>query len=407
MNHEPARRGLTWGEWILTFLAILAFAGSPLSANANPPQAGRLLDLASSGGYSRKDWNELGRELNAIPVSEIPGVANAALASGRRLSVIGTVLDALSYRWALNQPEAALAFGDSITEKSLRASWGRAAFRGWAEEDWKSARAWLDKLPSGNERDREVNELMQIVAVHDPHAALQILADEFSQGRRPDTWHIMAICATRDPAAAVKAWEALPPCPQKNSGRGSLARYWAEDQPEAAWKWASGLPLAHERIRTQKDAITGAASVDPAKAACMAEQSQEPLRGELLTQVAWAWAEKDADAAAQWAGTLPTEAQAGVFVSIFNRSKITSPRALLEPMLSLPSGRDRNLAVARVLQQWSNENFSAARDWLSKQPQGPDSGLFLTSLTLLLADKDPELLLSLFDKMPDGDEKRS
>ncbi len=188
MNHEPVRRGLTWGEWILAFLAILVFAGSPLSAKGNPPQVARLLDLASSGGYSRKDWNELARELNAIPVSEIPEVANAA---------------------------------------------------------------------------------------------------------------------------------------------------------------------------------------------------------------------------AQWAGTLPTEAQATVFVAIFNRSKITNPRSLLEPMLSLPPGRDRNLAVARVLQQWSNENFSAARDWLSKQPQGPDSGLFLTSLTVLLADKDPELLLSLFDKMPDGDEKKS
>jgi len=280
------------------------------------------------------------------------------------------------------------------------------AFRGWAEFDWKPARAWLDKLPASKLRDRLANELMQQVAVRDPRAALQILADEFSQGKRPDTWHIMAICARRDPVAAVKAWEALPPCPQKNSGRGSLARYWAEDEPEAAWKWASGLPIDQERTRTQKDAITGAASAHPAKAALIAGQSPEPLRSELLNVVAFEWAEKDADAAAKWASTLPKDAQAGIFSAVFNRSNITNPHAFLEPMLSLPAGRDRNLAVSRILHQWSDENFAAVREWLIKQPQGPDSGLFLTSLSRVLADKDPELLLSLFSKMPEGEEKK-
>jgi len=55
MNHEPVRRGVTWSELILTILAILVFASSP--------QAGRLLDLASSGGYLRNQRGQSGMAL--------------------------------------------------------------------------------------------------------------------------------------------------------------------------------------------------------------------------------------------------------------------------------------------------------------------------------------------------------
>ena len=385
------------------FLRLLLAVAGAVAVSRTPAdqpdnQAARLLGLAASGEYSRNDWRAMQREIRNIPEAKLAETAKAVMGSGRRAD-ISLAIDEICFVWGLKDPDAAMAFVGSISDTTLRENCCRTAFGGWAESDWKAARAWMGQQPLGHMQDLLVTELIRVVAVRDPKAALQILLEESARGRHPQTWHIFAICARRDPLASVKAWEMLPPGGERNSARTSIARYWGEVQPEDAWRWASALPEEKDRLDAQESVLLGALDTCPERAAALAKQPALPSRW--LTRFAFEWAGKDADAAAKWALGLPDDMKAAALLNILNRSNVSNQRALLEPLLGLPEGTDRARAVARVLDVWSGQNYEEAKTWLLKQPQGRDSLAFLWGLSRPLAEKDPELLLSLLAKIPE------
>jgi hypothetical protein len=388
------------------FALTAVFMGLALVANGGETDArtSRLLDLASSGGYLRDERWKMAEEISAVPDAQMAEAATALLASGRRTDA-GQALHELCFVWAQRAPEPALAFADAIPEKTLRDTCRASAIRGWAEADWKAARAWLEKQPPGAARDQMMGELLPLVAVRDPHAALQMLQEEIVRGRDIQTSEVMKICAKRDPAAAVKAWENLPPGKAKNSARESLALNWAKGQPEDAWRWASGFPDDKDGQGTRRNVILGIAEAAPDRAALLALQAPEKDRKELLERIAWTWAKQDPDAAVRWAGGLPEDVRAGIFVAILNRSTLADPKSLLPSMTSLSAGKDRDLAVSLVIHRWSDEDFDGVKKWLVQQPQSPDFPLFLLSCMNRLAEQDPELLFTLFEKLPDREKK--
>jgi len=387
-------------RFFLRFLLAVAGAVAVSTTEADQPdtQAVRLLDLAVSGEYSRNDWRAMQREIRNLPEAKLAETAKAVLGSGRRAD-IPQVIDEICFVWGLKDPDAAMAFADSISDKTLRENCCRTAFRGWAEADWKDARAWIGQQPLGQLQDLLAASLIETVAVRNPKEALKILLEVSARGRHPQTWHIFANCARRDPLASVKAWEMLPPGGERNSARTAIARYWGEVQPEDAWRWASALPEEKDRLDAQESVLLGALDAFPERAAALAKQPALPSRW--LTRFAFEWAGKDADAAAQWALGLPEDMKAAALLNILNRSNVSNQRALLEPLMGLPEGRDRARAVARVLDYWGGQNYEEAKTWLLKQPQGRDSLAFLWGLSRPLAENDPELLLSLLAKIPE------
>ena len=388
------------------FALTAVFMGLALAANGGETDArvNRLLDLASSGGYLRDARWKMAEEISAVPDAQMAETATALLASERRTDA-GQALQELFFVWAQQAPEAALRFADAIRTDTWRDACRESAFRGWAEADWKAARTWLDKQPPGTERDQMMGGLLTLVAVRDPHAALQMLQEEIARGRDIRTSEVIKICAKRDPAATVDAWEKLPSGKAKNSARESLALNWAKVQPEEAWRWASGFPDDKDGQGTRRTVILGTAEVDPARAALLAMQSPEIDRKELLERIAWTWGKQDPDAAVRWAGGLPEDGRAGIFVAILNRSTLADPKSLLPSMLGLPAGRNRDLAVSLVIHRWSDEDFDGVKKWLVQQPQSPDFPLFLLSCMNRLAEQDPELLFALFEKLPDREKK--
>ena len=389
--------GIRFFLWLLLAVAS-AVAISRTEADQSDNQAARLLNLAASGEYSRNDWRAMQREIRNIPEAKLAEMAKAVTGSGRQAD-IPQVIDEICFVWGLKDPAAAMAFAGSISDKTLRENCCRTAFRGWAEADWKAARAWMGQQPLGQMQDLLATQLMETVAVRAPKEALQILLEEIARGRHPRTWHIFANCARRDPLASVKAWEKLPPGGERNAARTSIARYWGEVQPEDAWRWASLLPEEKDRLDAQESVLLGALDAFPERAAALAKQPALPSRW--LTRFAFEWAGKDADAAAQWALGLPDDVKATALLNILNRSNVSNQRALLEPLLSLPEGTDRARAIARVLDVWGGQNYEEAKTWLLKQPQSRDSLAFLWGLSRPLAENDPELLLSLLAKIPE------
>jgi len=367
-------------------------------------QVGGLMDLAFNGEYLTGDRFVFLKKIHELSAAQLSATASGVLESGRG-PILGRVLNDICFVWGQKDHGSAMAFADSIGDRSLRTTCSRTAFEGWAESDWQAARAWFERQPPSARRDQFADSLMVVAAVREPHAGLKMLHDAVVQGKDQEISTVMSICANKAPDAALQAWNNLPPGKAKDRARESLAGSWAGVEPERAWKWASMLANDKEGSDTRRRVLLAATELDPARAEPLAMQSSGKDRGSLLEAVGWAWGRKDPDAAVLWASGLPDDVKVGVFESGLRHSDLANPKAILQPALELPAGRDRDLAVSCVLHQWSSKSYAEVRDWLAAQPPGPDLRLFIISLSNPLAEQDPELLLSLFDRLPNGKEK--
>lgn len=388
---------------LINLLAAILFSGG-VSAGEPPDVAGtatRLLDLASSGGYLRNDWWEMSRLLRETPASQFPGLADAVIAANRKADQ-GPALHELCFIWAQKNPLAALAFAETQGDRNFF----RSAFRGWAETDWRAAGAWLEGFPPGQLRDRLFSSLLERVAVHAPREAVTLLLEETGRGGSPETWHVMAICARRDPGGAAEAWRKLPPGRAKQSARDALARYWAQEDAGAAWQWASELETEKDRTEAVRGVILGAAESDPEQAIRLVNQGIFPNElPDLRPVIVSAWAEKNPDAAVRWVQGLPAAEQGRLLQAALSRGSVTNPAQLLEAVWHLPSSKDRDVSVGILLRQWCAIDFSAARAYAKNPPAGADPRLLLLGLAIPLAEKDPDFLLALFSRFPEGKEK--
>jgi hypothetical protein len=363
--------------------------------------AARLLDLASSGGYLRNDWWEMSRLIRNTPVTELPALAEAVIAENRRADQ-GAALHELCFIWAQKDPGTALAFAEKQEDRTLF----RSAFRGWAETDWRGARSWLAEFPPGELRARLSSDLIEKVAVHAPKEALGLLLEETAQGRNPESWHIMAICARRDPQAAAETWRKLPPGTEKQKARQSLSRYWAQQNPVAAWEWVAGLENAQDRLDGQRSVALGAGESDPRQAVLLLDKVRDlEVLADLRVRVASAWAEKNPDAAAQWARSLPAVDQGKVLLAILSRGPVAEPAKLLQDAWGLPASKERDTVIGYLLRQWSSADFGTARAWAENPPAEADPRLILLGLSVPLAERDPDFLLALYSRFPEGEQK--
>ena len=389
---------------IIRLLLVAGVCQGRVFAEAVPGMdalAVRLVALAGSGGYLRNDGWEMSRLLRETPAGQFPALAEALLGAKDRRSR-GQALHELCFVWAQKDPPAALAFAEKQGDRILFQS----AFRGWAETDWRAAGAWLEDFSPGQRRDRLFAILMERVAVRAPREALALLLEETGRGGSPDTWHIMAICARRDPGAAAEAWSKLPPGRSKQSARNALARYWAQEDAAAAWQWASGLKTEKDRVEAGRAVVLGAAESDPEQAIGLLGEGKFPESlPDVRSLIVAAWAERNPDAAVRWVQELPEGEQGALFQAALSRGPVTNPAELLKAVWRLRPSRERDVAIGILLRQWGVEDFAAARAFAENPPAWAEPRLILLGLTTPLAEREPDFLLALFARLPEGKEK--
>lgn len=365
-----------------------------------------LLELASSHGYLRGEAQALIREINSLNDAGLAAGAALLLLDAAGQSNARRVLAMLCAVWGRMDPSSAMAFVETIPDRALRENCRGQAFRGWAEADWPSARGWLEAQPPQPGRNRLEDNLMEVVAVLDPLAALTMVEKALAENNERRIPTVMRISATLAPEATSQTWEKLPPGKGKDAALNPLAQAWGGIDPERAWQWASKLAAHQGGVDARRSIVRGAAQQDLNAALALVLQAPDEERQDLFAAVASFWGSKSPEVAVKWAADLPQDIRAGV-VSAALRGAGTAapddPQSLLSVALELPEGRDRHQAVSRALHFWSRQNFAAVREWLINQPQSPDSPLFLTILSRLLAEQDPELLVELFNQLPEDE----
>ncbi len=142
--------------------------------------------------------------------------------------------------------------------------------------------------------------------------------------------------ATGDPATAVRAAKALTDPVERETAMLALVTEWKQgqlssprgrasaiaefgleaglglelnDRPDLAVLWANELTSGEGRLAVLRQTALGLLSADPAAAFSLAEQFEPNERRQFLDGVFAGWAQKDTEAAFQWADQLPDESE--------------------------------------------------------------------------------------------------
>ncbi len=165
-----------------------------------------------------------------------------------------------------------------------------------------------------------------------------------------------------DPLAATRTASELPPGESRDRLMGQIAESWANKDPQAALKWASGLE-GEEKTESTKKALNG-------------------------------WAGKDPKAAAAHLATLPTEEQDKYTGAVASRWANRNPAEAAAWVTTQPEGEGRKEAMGNVMGTWAETEPEKASTWLVDQPAGSSKDQGIVTLANSQMRTDPEAALT-------------
>lgn len=286
--------------------------------------------------------------------------------------------------WAVLDPTAAADYALARFD-TLGWQFGlRDLAAAWAQTDLPGALAKLQSLPSGLPRTgRDEPRTVFLCGVlnpwlkADPEAACRYAA-AFLTGREADT------------VASV------------------LGEAWAEADPRAGVRWAQTCARPGVRNRILDSCLSALAKTAPAEAAALAEALplSDSRRGTLVA-VACAWADKDADAACAWAGSLPdgpgrTEALRKAAQALGRTDKARAAKLLFDLDTVSVLNPIRVSRTYEFVAGWAHTEPQAALAWVQALPPGRVKDEFLASL-LPRTVSSPAELRALIAREPPGE----
>lgn len=182
------------------------------------------------------------------------------------------VIGKIAESWAESAPKEALDWAMTLPGEDGEAAI-RQAISGWAEVDAPAAAAFVDGIPVEERSDSQIREVANRWASQEPAAAAQWLDSQpDGRGKTDAMGHVVWNWTNADPQAA-SAWLIEQPAGEaRDRGIGALSKATFDSDPAAAVIWAA--EISNEQTRT--------ASL------------QRGVRG---------WLERDPEAARQWLNT--------------------------------------------------------------------------------------------------------
>jgi len=152
-----------------------------------------------------------------------------------------------------------------------------------------------------------------------------------------------------------------------------VAQLWGAQDAPSALNWASTLTSTNDRNATLTGVCLQIAESDPAEAVRTRSQyiaDDQPNAG--LEALAQRWAEKDFPSALDWALSRPDGTQRNELIArlAYVESQTSPVEAATLAVDKIPPGNAQTEAVMSVLHQWALSDFSAAKEWVGRFPEG-------------------------------------
>ena len=278
----------------------------------------------------------LAHSINDLP----PGV----LSSSDKIMFVSTAVT----KWSSLEPVAAAQFLDAIGAKGLDyTSAFNSTAANWAIQDPAAALAWAQQHPDG------YGNLAMQGAINgwwqkDPKAAEAYVASHTS-GRQEMAMSFADMLFRSDPAHARQWASQLQSVDARRAANSAIAQNWAQDDPEAATRWAADLPPDQ-----RGNALAGAARFwmkeDPQAAGDFLNSLGGPVRDEAIGFFSTTLAYEDSGLALNWAAT------------------ISNPQM-------------RQSTEEQIANEWLKQNPAAAKGWIqnSSLPEADKTRLLGTN----------------------------
>ena len=298
--------------------------------------------------------------------------------------------------WAQSDPQAALKAALEIQETGSRASAISAAVSSWARSDFQGALQYAINVPDSTMRSDVLRamsmnpagnrqELLDAVFEHMP------TGDNFQQS----VSQIMSSWAREDPAAAAAAAAQLPPGRIFSQSVSLIASQWSQTgRKEEVFAWAKTLPEGEARTGALGSLFSQWSTQDP-QAAIAALGSLAPGdRNQAIRSISSGWSNKNPEAVLQWSASLPNaEERRDVIRDAVSQWANSAPEAAASYVRGLGE-EDRGPAMRAVVDRWASKDAEAAAEWLAVQPAGSSKDSAITALARKISSEDPETAIS-------------
>jgi hypothetical protein len=293
----------------------------------------------------------------------------------RKSAILGPLLAA----WARQDPRAAVAYAQSISEPTLREMAIAGAASGWTEIDLSGVRQWTASLPPGSLRRHAEDAIIRTLAETQPQQALGIVLSGESPGdagRYVD--EIFADWAARDSQEALRGALGLGAEVLRYAAVRATVVEWGRKDPQAAVQWAE------EWAR-------------PAPFA----------RGGIARLVVGAWIENDFDSACAWLAQQPAEdAEYAVVEAALKLSEEEPEKSLMLAEL-VTSPKEQDKIIGQSILTLFRFDPPAARDWIAAQTDPAVQSIAWCGLVMGVAQNDPATAATLLSNIADENQRRN
>lgn len=241
----------------------------------------------------------------------------------------------------------------------------------WAKQDPEAALAWANTLTS--DKDRAIEGVMSEIAKTDPAKAAQMLSSVDSEVAERSIETIASYYGASNFAEA-QAWIQTLPAEQQAAAMASAISGLAKSDPQGAAAQVALMPDSDQKNRAVADVVEVMAKTSPESAAEFLSQNasegaQERSMRELIPQ----WVAKDPNAALTYAAGLPKgEVRDSALQSYVWSNQQAEPAELIKVVESIDGERDRDRAMWVTTRRWMQEDPDAAKAYIEQSDMVSD-----------------------------------
>lgn len=390
------------------------------STRTDIPKAEALERILMSGQITNLSHT---RDLLAFVDSMEPGEFSAQIdeiRSSRRGGEGFDLIQTLFQKWAETDAAAALQYAETLKGKDREAAL-RGVLPEWASQQPLEALDWVEKNDWNRDFQSVLYVSLQTIANKDPvEAATLVESSDYLRNTGTSMvvdgvfqsipWFIYGIWAERDLDAATAGVLTISDLSQRTNALHSLARHLASRDPDAAWKWATGLEPPGAREVAMENVIVVQASNGSIDEAISRFITLPPgrSRSELIGTLSSRIAESDPKRAFEFLQEQALGSEVGEsFHVIFRQWAKTDPKDALDTILrNLGPGNDQKSALSSLLSMVASQDATLAVDLL--EMLNPDQFRpSIQSIATALARKDPTTAIAWADRLPETQLKSS
>jgi hypothetical protein len=345
-----------------------------------------------------------------------------------------SLLRMLAERWAETDPQAVMAWRDTITDRALRDDVTEIACMVWARSDSQAARAAALALPAGTARDRALARVAQaLVAQHDPAAAVSLIAHLPFGEPRNEALHAVwkSSWAGDDPTAAAAYVSELDHPTTRSFALKSLAGSLARKDASAALAWINQFSeeefSEEEKKRAEQQLVGIWAENDPRAAAEYwadfhaiedvwainersasyeywkeSERSADPNSLDMVNSIVSKWAEIDAEQALAFAQQMENEYfRDRISENVLADMTESDPLRAIDLFHQIPPSNQGSTYQA-IRSKWLKTDVAACAAWVSQLPEDMVSEADGGHIAGAWTRKDPVAAAEWLSELPDS-----